>query len=80
MTVCGVDRRLFFMALAVGAATFSLFYSFAAAVLVALTLYGFALWSTAHDPQFLQVLLRSARYRAQYDAARHDAFHITVRP
>jgi type IV secretory pathway TrbD component len=80
LTVCGVDRRLFFMALAAGAATFNLFYSFAAGVLVALGLYGFALWSTVHDQQFLQVLLRSARYRARYDAARHDAFHMTVRP
>ena len=31
LTVCGVDRRLFFLALLVGAATFNLFYSFAAA-------------------------------------------------
>jgi type IV secretory pathway TrbD component len=80
LTVCGVDRRLFFMALAVGAATFNLFYSFVAGVLVALGLYGFAFWSTVHDPQFLQVLLRSARYRSRYDAARHDVIHITVRP
>ena len=30
LTVCGVDRRLFFLALLVGAATFNLFYSFLA--------------------------------------------------
>jgi type IV secretory pathway TrbD component len=80
LTVCGVDRRLFFLALAVGAATFNLFYSFAAGLLVAVGLYLFALWSTTHDPQFLQVLLSSARYRPRYDAARHDVVHITVRP
>ena len=28
LTVCGVDRRLFFLALLMGAATFNLFYSF----------------------------------------------------
>ena len=34
LTVCGVDRRLFFLALLMGAATFNLFYSFLAGVLV----------------------------------------------
>jgi type IV secretory pathway TrbD component len=80
LTVCGVDRRLFFMALAVGAATFNLFYSFAAGLLVAVGLYLFALWATTNDPRFLQVLLSSARYRSRYDAARHDVTHMTVRP
>ena len=32
LTVCGVDRRLFFLALLLGAATFNLFYSFLAGV------------------------------------------------
>jgi hypothetical protein len=31
LTLCGVDRRLFFLALLMGAATFNLFYSFLAA-------------------------------------------------
>ena len=30
LTICGVDRRLFFLALLLGAATFNLFYSFLA--------------------------------------------------
>jgi hypothetical protein len=30
LTICGVDRRLFFLALTLGAATFNLFYSFLA--------------------------------------------------
>ena len=34
LTVCGVDRRLFFLALLMGAATFNLFYSFLAGLLV----------------------------------------------
>ena len=33
LTVCGVDRRLFFLALLMGAATFNLFYSFLAGLL-----------------------------------------------
>ena len=71
LTVCGVDRRLFFLALLVGAATFNLFYSLLAGCLVGGLLYGVARWSTAHDPQMLQILLRSSRARIRYDAAKH---------
>src|SRR5204862_8337706 len=74
LTVCGVDRRLFFLALLVGAATFNLFYSFLAGCLVFATLYGFAAWSASHDPQMLQILLRSGRLRTRYDAAKYSRF------
>ena len=46
LTVCGVDRRLFFLALLMGGATFNLFYSFWSGILVFLGLYGFSLWAT----------------------------------
>ena len=72
LTVCGVDRRLFFLALLVGAATFNLFYSFLAGCLLFATLYAFAAWSTKHDPQMLQILFRSGKSRPRYDAARAD--------
>jgi type IV secretory pathway TrbD component len=72
LTVCGVDRRLFFLALLVGAATFNLFYSLLAGCLLFIVLYAFAYWSTTRDPQMLQILLRSGRGRARYDAAKHD--------
>jgi type IV secretory pathway TrbD component len=73
LTVCGVDRRLFFLALLVGAATFNLFYSFLAGCLLFAVLYAFAAWSTKFDPQMLQILFRSGRHRTRYDAARLDA-------
>jgi type IV secretory pathway TrbD component len=72
LTVCGVDRRLFFLALLVGAATFNLFYSFLAGCVLFSMLYAFALWSTTHDPQMLQILLRSGQGRIRYDAAKHE--------
>jgi type IV secretory pathway TrbD component len=72
LTVCGVDRRLFFLSLLVGAATFNLFYSFLAGCLLFSVLYGFAAWSTRHDPQMVQILLRSGACRSRYDAARHQ--------
>src|SRR5262245_51765481 len=72
LTVCGVERRLFFLALLVGAATFNLFYSFLAGCLLFAVVYGVAFWSAAHDPQSLAILLRSGRHRTRYDPARRD--------
>ena len=80
LTVCGVDRRLFFLSLLMGAATFNLFYSFLAGLLVAVGLYVFALWSSKRDPQMLRILLSSSRFRPRYDPAKHDPVDITVRP
>jgi len=71
LTVWGVDRRLFFLALMMGAAMFNLFYSFLAALLTFVSLYGFARWSTKRDPQMLRILLSSSRFRVRYDAAKH---------
>jgi type IV secretory pathway TrbD component len=72
LTVCGVDRRLFFLALLLGAATFNLFYSFLAGLLMFAGLYGFALWSTRRDPEMLRILLSSSRTRRRYDPGKHD--------
>jgi len=79
LTVCGVDRRLFFLSLLMGGATFNLFYSFLAGLLVAVGLYVFALWSTKRDPQMLRILVSSSRFRSRYDPAKHDPVDITVR-
>jgi type IV secretory pathway TrbD component len=78
LTVCGVERRLFFLALLVGGATFNLFYSFLAGCLLFSVLYAFALWSTKHDPQMLQILLRSGTSRSRYDAAKHQRVDVPM--
>ena len=78
LTVWGVDRRLFFLALLIGAATFNLFYSFLAGLLMFVGLYLFALWSTKLDPQMLRILLSSSRFRPRYDPAKHTPVEITV--
>ena len=80
LTVCGVDRRLFFLALLMGAATFNLFYSFVAGLLMFGGLYGFAWWSTAKDPQMLQILLASSGARRRYDPGKHERFDVEVGP
>lgn len=79
LTVCGVDRRLFFLSLLMGAATFNLFYSFLAGLLVSLGLYVFALWATKRDPQMLRILLTSSRFRPRYDPAKYEPAQVTVR-
>ena len=76
LTLCGVDRRLFFLALLVGVVTFNLFYSFLAGCLLFAGLYACARWSTVHDPQLLQIVLRSGQSRGRYDAAKHVPFWV----
>ena len=80
LTICGVDRRLFFLALTMGAATFNLFYSFLAGLLVAGSLFVFALWATKRDPEMLRILLSSSRFKTRYDGAKHARVEIEVRP
>jgi type IV secretory pathway VirB3-like protein len=79
LTICGVERRLFFLALTVGAAAFNLFYSLLAGSLLATGLYAFGLWSMKHDTQMLRILSTSARFRTRYDAAKHEPARIEVR-
>jgi type IV secretory pathway TrbD component len=72
LTICGVDRRLFFLALLLGAATFNLFYSFVGGLLMFIVLYAFALWATGRDPEMLRVILSSSRARRRYDPGKHE--------
>src|SRR3977135_710858 len=76
LTIWGVDRRLFFLSLLLGAATFNLFYSFLAGLLMSGGLYGFALWATARDPEMLRILLASSKARRRYDPGKHDRVDI----
>jgi type IV secretory pathway TrbD component len=78
LTLCGVDRRLFFLALLVGAATFNLFYSFVAGLLMAGGLYSFALWATRRDPQMLRILLASSKAHRRYDPGKHVPTQVRV--
>jgi hypothetical protein len=78
LTICGVDRRLFFLALLMGAATFNLFYSFWAGLLVSTGLYGFALWATNRDPDMLRIVIASSGARRRYDPGKHQRFDVEV--
>lgn len=71
LTLCGVDRRLFFLALIAGAAAFNLFYSLLVGLLITGGLYAAALVATWRDPQLLAILAASARSRRRYDPGKH---------
>ena len=72
LTIMGVERRLFFLGLLLGAATFNLFYSLLAGVLMFAIVYAFARVCAEVDAQMLPILLRSFVSRPRYDAARHE--------
>ena len=80
LTIGGVDRRLFFLALLMGAATFNLFYSFVAGLFTFAILYVGGWWSTTYDPLMLQIVLASTGRRSRYDAAKHARFSVEIRP
>ncbi|MGB2590664.1 MAG: VirB3 family type IV secretion system protein [Candidatus Acidiferrum sp.] len=67
LTILGAERKLFFFAMCLGAATFNLLNSLLGGVLMFLLLYVLARWATQTDPQILRFLLTAARLCAQYD-------------
>lgn len=78
LTICGIDRRLFFLALVMGAGTFNLFYSFAAGLVMFAALYGFSFAVTKRDPDMLRILVASSQLRGRYDAAKHTRFDVEI--
>src|SRR6266852_3532846 len=77
LTIGGADRRLFFVALVVGGATFTLFGSLFGGLLMGLALYLSARWVTQRDPQLLRIVLRSATARPRYDPGKVS--YVTVK-
>jgi type IV secretory pathway TrbD component len=67
LTILGAERKLFFFAMCLGAATFNLLNSLSGGLLMFLLLYFMARWATQTDPQILRFLLSAAKLRSQYD-------------
>ena len=76
LTIWGVERRLFFLALLIGSATFNFFGSLIGGIFMFSTLYLLARWTTASDPQLLRILLNSSKFKTRYDSAKHEVFDI----
>jgi type IV secretory pathway TrbD component len=67
LTIGGADRRLFFVAVVLGGATFTFFGSLLAGLVMFLTLYVAARVITQRDLQLLRVVLRGGAARRRYD-------------
>lgn len=78
LTIWGVERRLFFLALIMGGATFNLFGSLLSGLVMFVALYVMARWATATDPQILRILLNSARFKTQYDPAKRSPLGLSI--
>lgn len=72
LTILGAERKLFFVALIMGAAAFNLFGSLLGALLVFGSLFLMAQWATRTDPQILRILLNSGKFRREYDPAKYS--------
>ena len=77
LTILGVERKLFFCAAVVGAATFNLMGSFLGGILVFAALFLLGQSATKSDPQILRILLNSSKFKSQYCPMKFKA--ITVK-
>lgn len=76
LTILGAERKLFFFAMCLGAATFNLLGSLLGGLLMFLLLYAVARSATQTDPQILRFLLRAARLRREYDPMKFTPIQI----
>ena len=74
LTIWGVDRRLFFLALGLGGVMFNFFGSLLGGLALFLAAYAAARHAARRDPQLLRILLNSARFRARYDAGKFSPY------
>ena len=80
LTIGGAERRVFFLALVLGAGTFTFFASLLAGLVMFLALYLAARWMTQTDPQWLRIVLRSAAAPVRYDPATLTAVRVIRSP
>jgi type IV secretory pathway TrbD component len=78
LTILGAERKLFFVALIMGAATFNLFGSLLGGLLIFGSLFLMAQWATRTDPQILRILLNSSKFRREYDPAKYSEQSVQV--
>jgi len=67
LTIWGVERRLFFLAVIMGGAAFNFFGSLIGGLAMFVGLFALGRWATATDPRILRILLNSAKQATHYD-------------
>ena len=76
LTVWGVERRLFFVAMVMGAATFTCFSTLLGAVLMFGVLFFCARHASKTDQQILRILLNSQKFKPQYDPVKREHYRV----
>ncbi len=76
LTIWGAERRLFLLALMLGAAVFNFFGSLLGGVVLFAVLYAAARWLTKTDLQLLRILFNSGRFRSEYDPLTFEPFFV----
>jgi type IV secretory pathway TrbD component len=79
LTIWGAERRLFFLALLMGSATFNFFGSLLSGLVMFIALFAFARWATVVDPQILRILLNSSKFKCRYDPAKRAELFASTR-
>lgn len=78
LTILGAERRLFFVALIMGGAIFTLMHSLLGGILIFAVCVVAARRLTKYDVQILRVLLNSAKFRTRYDAMKWTTMEISI--
>ena len=78
LTILGAERKLFFVALIMGAAAFNVFGSLLGGLLLFASLFLMAQWATRTDPQILRILLNSSKFHREYDPAKYSDHTVRV--
>lgn len=79
LTILGAERRLFFVALISGGATFSLMHSLVGGVVLFVVGVILPRIATKHDAEILRVLFSSGRFRRRYDPMKWEPTEIRFR-
>src|SRR5216684_5712914 len=72
LAILGVERKLFFLAMLIGAATFNFFGSLLGGLLMFVVLFITLRLATAKDPQMLRILLNASKFKSRYDPAKRQ--------
>jgi len=70
LTILGVERKLFFFSMLIGAGVFNFFGSLLGGLLMFAVLFFAARMATADDPQLLRILINASKFKLRYDPAK----------
>ena len=76
LMILGLERKLFFIALIVGTATFNFLSTLIGGIVMFVLLYCVLRRLTTKDPQMLRILVNSSRFKVRYDPAKRVPYHV----